>query len=273
MDGDPSLGWIDKVWKKGTKLYAKISGVPKKLYDLVLVGAYRKVSVEIMFDAIFDEKRYGKVISDLAFLGADLPAVDTLDDIAALYQASYDAKLNARPRLSGGRVHVFTWDCQTEADDKEKHEMNEKVKELESQVSEFKKQTEDETKRADEANERAKTAEATMLKMKRDAEVAEVDVFIKTLTDGESPKLPPAYTDTVKGVLLNLDGTKKATFSKEGKPYEDTPRKALMSVLEGLASVITFTEKAHNEVADEREADDKTAERRAEKQNRRFKKA
>src|SRR5690242_4388571 len=44
--GVPTLGWVDKIWRQGTKLFANIRDVPTALLDMIRAGRYHNVSVE-----------------------------------------------------------------------------------------------------------------------------------------------------------------------------------------------------------------------------------
>lgn len=90
-DGDPALGWVSRLQRVGSKLVATLANVPERLVDLMEKRRYRRVSSEVTlaFDQTGWEKNLqsgvrGKVLTGLALLGADLPAVATLDDLATL---------------------------------------------------------------------------------------------------------------------------------------------------------------------------------------------
>ena len=83
--GMPSIGWIASVSKHGDKILAHVKGIPEQIHSL-LGKAYRRVSVELFRDWRNPENgKLMSVIKGLALLGADLPAVTTLKDVAALY--------------------------------------------------------------------------------------------------------------------------------------------------------------------------------------------
>lgn len=86
--GLPSAGWLTKLVRKGTKLYASFKTVPEKIKEVINKGAYRFPSVEIYRDFEFNGKNFGKVLRRVALLGADIPRIKTLDDISNLYTAS-----------------------------------------------------------------------------------------------------------------------------------------------------------------------------------------
>lgn len=84
-DGLPSLGWVDKMYIKGDKLVADFTDIPKKVYDLIKVGAYKKVSCEMFFNVKIKERKFKHLLTAVSLLGADTPAVMNLNDIHALY--------------------------------------------------------------------------------------------------------------------------------------------------------------------------------------------
>lgn len=86
-DGYPALGWADRVYKRGQRLLGDFSNVPAKFAALVRAKGYRTRSAEIYFNTTFNGKHYPAVLKAVAFLGADTPAVNGLDDVLAMYSA------------------------------------------------------------------------------------------------------------------------------------------------------------------------------------------
>lgn len=84
-DGLPALGWVQNLYRQGNKLIADFSKMPQKIFDLVQAGGYRKVSIELWRNMKAADKVYPMMIKAVSLLGADTPAVQTLDDIIALY--------------------------------------------------------------------------------------------------------------------------------------------------------------------------------------------
>lgn len=95
-DSLPAAGWISNVYKKGTKLVADFVDMPQKIYDLVKAGAYKRVSSEIFFNVTVNGKQYDKALKAVALLGGETPAVQTLEDIYALYQLSSSVRAYAK---------------------------------------------------------------------------------------------------------------------------------------------------------------------------------
>lgn len=98
-DGQPALGWVSRVFRQGNKLFADLTDLPKTVFEAVKKKLYRTVSIELLFDVDHKGQRYGHVFDAVALLGADHPAVNTLEDL--------DALLASRSEFTGGRRLMF----------------------------------------------------------------------------------------------------------------------------------------------------------------------
>lgn len=86
VEGMPALGWVTNLRRNGQKLLADFKDVPKKIADLINNGAYKKVSSEVFFNLRQPKgARLPRVLSAVALLGAEIPAVSTLSDVEAWY--------------------------------------------------------------------------------------------------------------------------------------------------------------------------------------------
>lgn len=101
-DGLPAAGWLSNIRRDGEKLLADLRAVPKRIADLIDVGAYRNRSIELNDDFEVGGKKYPLVATGLALLGVDIPAVETLADITALYAS------RALSLPEEGRAVMFT---------------------------------------------------------------------------------------------------------------------------------------------------------------------
>lgn len=84
----PAVGWLEnlRVNAAGDKLLADVRRVPRKFAQLVKSGGYRHRSVELSrVTSQRTGRRFEHAVTGLAWLGASLPAVRTLDDVVALY--------------------------------------------------------------------------------------------------------------------------------------------------------------------------------------------
>lgn len=83
-DGQPALGWVDRLWRDGKKLFADFVGMPTVVFDAVKAGLYKQVSIELLKDTSREGDRYPWVLDAVALLGADIPAVKGLRDLQTL---------------------------------------------------------------------------------------------------------------------------------------------------------------------------------------------
>jgi hypothetical protein len=85
--------------------------VPKKFAQLVDAGAYRTRSAELSrITSQVTQKVYDWVVTGLAWLGAKLPAVQTLDDVVALYErAELDPPENVRAYVVYAAGETIVW--------------------------------------------------------------------------------------------------------------------------------------------------------------------
>jgi hypothetical protein len=200
-DGFPAVGWLKSIKRVGHKLMASFDKVPQIVKDLVGKGAYRKVSSEIWwnFKDSSTGKIFGKLLSGVALLGADLPAVTSLSDIVALY--SVEGMLKSYTMPIGGTN-------ESEVNIMEQKEYELKVSELEAKVT----QSDAELKARNEELENAKKEFAVVqeeLKKIEETKQAEelkayglmVDGFIKqAVKDG---KILPVQTDNIKKLFTS----------------------------------------------------------------------
>jgi len=92
-DGLPAAGWITKLKRVGKKLVATFSKVPKLIKDLIERRAYKNVSAEIWWN--YKDRNsgrlYPRLLSAVALLGGDIPAVQGLADFGKFYDESTES--------------------------------------------------------------------------------------------------------------------------------------------------------------------------------------
>lgn len=110
-DGEmPALGYYRNFRVEGDRLLADVKKLPAKFDQLVRAGAYRFRSAETKgFESQKTGKRYENVIRAIAWLGAQTPAIRTLDDVVALY--AEDERVEVEP---GTHVYVFAEEPEVE---------------------------------------------------------------------------------------------------------------------------------------------------------------
>ena len=83
-DGDPALGWVENIQVKGDKLVADFVNVPDIVVNTIEAGLFRQISVEMR-----PIEHLGWILTATAILGADIPAVKTLEDLQAFLSDNY----------------------------------------------------------------------------------------------------------------------------------------------------------------------------------------
>jgi hypothetical protein len=86
-EGLPAAGWGRNVRRFGDKLIADLIKVPAKVADLIDVGAYRHRSIEMARNVSFGGRKFARLLTGIALLGEELPAVNNLADMTSLYSA------------------------------------------------------------------------------------------------------------------------------------------------------------------------------------------
>ena len=83
-DSQPALGWMSNLKTNGKKLLATFTDVPKIVYEAIRKRLYARISSEILWGLKHTgtNKKYGKVLTGVAILGASIPAVRTLRDLS-----------------------------------------------------------------------------------------------------------------------------------------------------------------------------------------------
>jgi hypothetical protein len=86
--GLPALGWLKHVEVKkkgdGAVLVAKFDDVPEAAITAVKAGRYKRISAELYQNFMDGGKAFGLALRRVALLGADVPEVKTLADVAAM---------------------------------------------------------------------------------------------------------------------------------------------------------------------------------------------
>lgn len=93
-DGQPAIGWVSDVWVKSGKIMARFTDMPKIVYEAIKAKRYKNVSVEGLFDVEHKGEKYGFVLTAVALLGADIPAVNTLADLQTYLIAKNDLQFS-----------------------------------------------------------------------------------------------------------------------------------------------------------------------------------
>ena len=200
-DGHPALGWVSKVWVAGDKLMARFTDLPKIVYEAIQKKLYKNVSIELDLEVKHKGNDYPLVLTGVALLGADIPAVSTLKDLTHYMGRSADFSAGCSMQFA-----AIAGTPQSGGNNMDLAQLTEAVNKLTFQVTELStgKATADAANivltakvKQFEAEDRAKTDAALTAKiaLKRD------DVK-KLLEDGvKAMKITPAQRDTFSRML------------------------------------------------------------------------
>lgn len=223
-DGQPALGWIEKLYVQGEKLVADFSDVPDRVFNLVQKKAYRKVSSEIFHNIKIGGKSYKKMLAAVALLGADTPGVMNLADIMSSYSKNfgdgYDKISVYEIEFNSGSKEIQTEGEKMEKTEKEiKLELeNERLAKEAADLKEFKATAEKE--KADAEKELADLKEFKVKAEKEKAELlvkaeeARIDAFATELV---TDKL---CTPAMKPLIVAMLGPDKKEYSVKVKETE-----------------------------------------------------
>lgn len=217
----PAVGWVENVRRVGRKLMADFKRVPKKIYDLIKAGGYRGKSAEVFWNVKVNGKTYPYLLKAVAILGVDPKAVQSINDLVALYGAAGGHTQKAYEGAGESKSYDLGDDTKEEGKmeelkaklaeaEKNYAEATEKVKGLEADLAKAKTAFDEQLVRATEVEgklkayaeaETAKAIEATVNKLIADA------------------KLAPAKKDYAVALLKGLKTTGEKQYKLNDKEY------------------------------------------------------
>lgn len=244
-DGQPALGWVSNVKLKAGKLVADFTGVPDVVFNAIKNKLYNTLSIELYQDVEYKKDKFPFVLSGVALLGADLPAVNVLQDLSAYM--STELKFSAQKS--------FTLTTTEEGDEMSKEleaqikalteqvtgltsqvtDLNGQVATAKAEAAQFKTKAEDlelEGKKAEFATKKKELVEKFDVLVKGELITpAQRDAFTATVKDGEEATLAAAQT-IYDGLIVGVDVSKFSSNptgrnDKEQHKTEGDPSKAL----------------------------------------------
>ena len=183
-DGLPAAGWITGLRRVGKKLIADIKGVPEKVYQLIQAKAYGRVSSEVFWNLKESGKTYRRALKAVALLGADTPAVTSLDDFINLYTETDYEKIAICSQMEETQMADI---------DVKKYEME--IDNLQTQLKEYELKLSDKDKQLSEASDKIKQFESE--------KVAAFSKEVESFLDGAAKegKITPAQKETLSGIV------------------------------------------------------------------------
>ncbi len=272
-EGLPAAGWVNKLQLVGNRVVASFTDVPKVIKDLIAKKAYKRVSAEIYptYKDSTTGKVYKNVLRAVAFLGGDIPAVETLRDVQALYAAGPDGAkwytFDSSEFEKGGGVYMSKWFKVTVDGEQQKEELVKKLSDAMGvkvnvedgamiDEEEQKKRAEEETKIKDAEDKNKKIEELTQqfqavskLQGDKDKEIADLKAKIADLEaqlNGKSAEVEgfqKKFAEAEKNARTESIKSFVRQAIKDGKviPAQESVIVALMEQLDDKA-VMKYTQ-------------------------------
>lgn len=228
--GSPNLGFVEKIWREGEKVLANFANVPDAVVDLISKGRYNSVSIEMYPRAEYEGKVFSNVLTAVALLGAELPAVKGLKELAAsLFSEKFEGDILVLTKFDEGDMPAtYT-----------KEQLDELVaaavaKVKDSAKAEFDAKVSDADVKVAEALKAKKAAEAALKEFEQSAREREAASII----DGaiKEGKLVPAQRDMALAFALSLGG--KVKFGDEEKASSEL----FKQFIEAMPAKVDFSE-------------------------------
>jgi hypothetical protein len=240
-DGAPALGWVDSLRRVGQKLVADIVGVPDAIVSLISQGNYRNKSAEIYWNYVDPAgKRWPRALKAVSLLGADIPAVTTLEDLARVlmsdeqravaYSEGGEGCLTKEYTLPQGGKEMSQEEIKRYTDEIEG--LKTKVKEL---TDSFAKTKTDLEKSLSEMEARAVKSESELAGKDEKHAVAQFSEKVESLVK-EGKVLPAEKDDLILQFVALGSGTKKYADK------EFNPRELIVKSLEARKKLVNFRE-------------------------------
>ena len=201
-DGQPALGWVNRVYRKGQKLLADFTDMPKIIYEAIKNKLYRTVSVELLLGVQHKGNEYRNVLDAVALLGADQPAVNTLEGLGELLSSRQSAFTFGRRVVFDTLAGNLLTNEEIEMDEATLDKLlAKKLKPLEDKIGTQGEQIVTLTKERDTYKSRSEQLEADRVKREEEEKLAKVKAsrseVNKVLDDAVNAKtMTPALRET-----------------------------------------------------------------------------
>jgi len=231
--GAPNLGFVEKIWKEGGKILADFSNVPDALVDLIKARRYNAVSIEMFPKTEVGGATFSNVLTAVALLGAELPAVKGLKELAAtLFTEEPDG-----PDFSGDALKLTSEeeDMATYSQEQLDQLVEAAVAKAKDEVrAEFAEQVATLSTERDDAAKGKETAENALRQYEDDTRKSDAETMVNDAI--KAGKLTPAQKDEATAFALNLTGTVK--FGDTEKSASDM----FKSFIDALPPKVDFDE-------------------------------
>jgi hypothetical protein len=226
-DGQPALGYIDKIYLAGNKLLANFKELPKRVYEAIKRGNYKRVSSEIYWNYTNDGKSFDRVLKAVALLGADIPAVTNLEAISGLYK-----------EVGEGTIKKHYDGKESEIMEESKNSETQAQPEISViSVEEHEKTVDDLTKENEEIRQEFEAHKAEIKKQ-------EIAAYMEDLTN--EGKIIPANRNEVEALLSTATDEKVYKFTKDENDVELSQYELVKKIFSSIPKIVEFAELSEN---------------------------
>lgn len=273
VSGQPAIGWIKGVVKRGAKLFAtEIEKVPIRIAQLIQKKAYGRISSEIYWNYVDSTtgRKYRRVLKAAALIGGETPAVDSMEDVMALYGYAgvyKDEKGEVHICLSKdeeGDAEMEAWERRYTELKVDYDKLIKKVEGLDTSVTELTKERDDLKGKVAALTEERDKAKTELTKQEKEGVVQKYETLLEK---DYSDRVPPVDRPKIAALMAKLslsekDEFKTTTYSvKEGETESIDTAKLLTAVLDlipkGTIKLNTQTGKSGKEPKDPKKKDER----------------
>jgi len=234
QDGEPALGYVGKIYLEGSKLIADLKELPKKIYEAIKRGNYKRVSSEIYWNYKSNNQVLDRVLKAVALLGTEIPAITNLEAIEGLY-AKADGEGIIKKHYQAKESDLMIDEQGQGITLKEYQELQDKLKILEDDNIELK---ESNTKVIEKLEESRKEKKAN-----------EINKFIQG--HKEAGKILPVFEKELEVLMQSATDEKIYSYTVEEKAVELSQFELVQKIVESFPKMINFAEiSAEGEVVD-----------------------
>ncbi len=263
-DGYPAAGWITGLRKVGDRLLATITDIPRRIATIIENKGYGDVSCEIWHNRVWGEKVRSVVLEAVAFLGGDVPAVESLADWEALYGKEipyFNKQAQAHKVVCSIKKENFNNKEVPHKTEKEGSQMTPEqiaamqaenlaakteIENLKGKITSLETNVSTLTKEKDDLQKESDANKANLAKQEEATAKEEVEKFFNDPVSGlvKLGKILPAEVEGLIIACLKQDNAKKETYSfNEGKDKAElTAREFFMKTLEARPVIVNFAE-------------------------------
>lgn len=247
-EGLPAVGWVKDLKRVGDKLFATFGDIPAKLVELIKRKNYIRFSSEVRRGYTHEGNIYGNVLSGVALLGEEIPAVQNISDIYDLHNAA--AAANYDDWGNGEVIKVYN-------EEENMNELQELQAKLEAKEKEMQTLAEGNKKLEQQVVSLSEEQKAFNADVKKREIYATLDKGIKEM------KLAPAAREMLAAICFKAEGlideAHTHTFAEGEKQVElkiNSVSEVLDKVFEAQPKMLKTDESSeHRELNSEKESE------------------